>query len=104
MDFLQLGGKTILVFGVANRKSVAWHIGQLLDQAGAKVVYVVRSEARQQSLSKLLPNAEIHVCDVEFPEQIEQLRIAVQQNHSTVHGLLHSIAFADYGGGPQAVS
>ncbi len=99
MDFLQLGGKTILVFGVANRKSVAWHTGQLLEQAGAEVVYVVRSEARKQTLSKLLPHAEIHICDVEYPEQIEQLRTAVQQQHATLHGLLHSIAFADYGDG-----
>ena len=43
MDFLQLAGKTILVLGVANRKSVAWHVGQVLAEAGAKVVYSVRS-------------------------------------------------------------
>ncbi len=44
MDFLQLAGKSIVVFGVANRKSVAWHVGRVLEEAGAKVVYVVRSE------------------------------------------------------------
>ncbi len=47
MDFLQLAGKSILVFGVANRKSVAFHIGRLLEEAGARVVYVVRSRAAQ---------------------------------------------------------
>ncbi len=56
MDFLQLAGKTILVFGVANRKSVAWHIGQVLAEAGAKpVVYVVRTAERRESVAKLLP-------------------------------------------------
>ena len=34
MDFLQLTGKSILIFGVANRKSVAWHIGRVLTEAG----------------------------------------------------------------------
>ena len=35
MDFLQLSGKTVLVLGLANRKSVAWHAGALLREAGA---------------------------------------------------------------------
>ncbi len=52
MDFLQLTGKTILVFGVANRKSVACHIGRVLREAGAEVVYAVRTRsARDQSPS-----------------------------------------------------
>ena len=46
MDFLQLSGKSVVVFGVANKKSVAWHIGKTLESHGAKVIYVVRSEAR----------------------------------------------------------
>ena len=33
MDFLQLAGKTILVVGVANRKSVAWHVARVLTEA-----------------------------------------------------------------------
>jgi enoyl-[acyl-carrier protein] reductase I len=99
MDFLQLDGKKILVFGVANRKSVAWHTGQLLRQARAEVIYVVRSESRRQAVAKLLPDAEIHVCDVESAEQIDQLRATIQQKHDCIHGILHSIAFADYGDG-----
>ena len=71
MDFLELTGKTILVFGVANRKSVAYHIGQLLTEAGAKVIYSVRSPERKQSVAKLLPDTEVYVCDVERPDEIE---------------------------------
>ena len=41
-DFLQLSGKTVLVFGVANRKSVAWFVAKSLEEQGAKVVYSVR--------------------------------------------------------------
>ena len=54
MDFLQLEDKTIVIFGVANRKSVAYHIGKTITAAGAKPVYVVRSESRREQLQSLL--------------------------------------------------
>ena len=44
-DFLGLEGKAIAVFGVANKKSIAFHVGKTLELAGANVIYVVRSEA-----------------------------------------------------------
>ena len=43
MSFLNLEDKTFLVFGVANKKSVAFHIGQVLAEEGADVLYSVRS-------------------------------------------------------------
>ena len=103
MDFLQLSDKTIVVFGVANRKSVAYHVGKTLDEAGAKVVHVVRTEERRESVQKLLPDAEIYVCDVEFPDQIERVRDQIGQSHPQIDGLLHSIAFADYSGRDEAL-
>ena len=99
MNFLQLTDKAILVFGVANRKSVAYHIGRTLTEAGAQVVYVVRSQQRREQLAKLLGDAPIHVCDVEHPEQIENLRRELAESGQTFHGLVHSIAFADYSDG-----
>lgn len=99
MDYLQLAGKTIVVFGVANRKSVAFHVGQVLEDCGAHVVYVVRSEERKVSVAKLLPQREIHVCDVEFADQIARVRDDITARHERIHGLVHSIAFAGYEGG-----
>lgn len=100
MDFLQLAGKSILVMGVANRKSVAFHIGQLLQAAGARVVYSVRSDQRRQSVAKLLGGeAEICVCDVEHEEEIVRLADEVSRNHNPLAGLVHSIAFAEYADG-----
>ncbi len=96
MGFLQLEGKAILVFGVANRKSVAYHIGQVLEQAGANVFYVVRSASRQESVSRLAPNRPVFVCDVEFPAQIEKLASDLLSTGQKFHGLVHSIAFAEY--------
>jgi len=95
-DFLQLAGKTVLVFGLANRKSVAYHIGHVLAEAGATVIYAVHTPQRRESAAKLLPGAEIHVCDVEHEEQIARLRDEVAAAHPTLHGIVHSIAFADY--------
>lgn len=100
-DFLQLTGKTILVFGVATRKSVAYHIATTLTEAGAKVVYAVRSEARRIAVSKLFPDSEVFVCDVEFEDQIARLHDELAQLGHRFHGLVHSIAFADYSAGVQ---
>ncbi|KAA0132037.1 SDR family oxidoreductase [Gimesia chilikensis] len=99
MDFLKLAGKRILVFGVANRKSVAYQTGKVLEEAGAEVIYIVRSEARKESLSKLLKDAPIYICDVEHQQEIDQLQADISQKYDVIHGLVHSIAFADYSAG-----
>jgi enoyl-[acyl-carrier protein] reductase I len=100
MDFLQLEGKTILVFGVANRKSVAYHVGRVLTQVGADVIYSVRTQQRRDSIRKLVGDAPIFVCDVEHQDQIDQLREEVARVREQLHGIVHSIAFADYSSGP----
>ena len=96
MDFLKLANKTIVVFGVANKKSVAWHIGKTLEEAGVKVIYVVRSPARLESVQKLMGDREVHVCDVEFEDQISAVATAIGDKHPVIDGLVHSIAFAAY--------
>ncbi len=98
-DFLQFQGKRFLVFGVANRKSVAYHIAKTVEEAGGEVVYVVRSPERLESLQKILQDREVFVCDVEHEEQIEQLRTELANKYDVIHGMVHSIAFADYEGG-----
>lgn len=97
MDFLKLSGQTVVVFGVANKKSVAWHIGKTLESQGTKVIYVVRSEARKESTAKLLADRPVYVCDVEFEDQIEAVRDRIAEDHpEKLAGLVHSIAFAAY--------
>ena len=99
MDYLSLSGKSFLVFGVANKKSVAWHVGKSLAECGAKVTYVVRSPERKESVAKLLAGSDVLVCDVEHEEQIARLRDELSAKGGRFHGLLHSIAFADYADG-----
>jgi enoyl-[acyl-carrier protein] reductase I len=99
MDFLQLEGKRILILGVANRKSVAWHIAKTLTDVGAECVFVVQNETVREAQSRLLGEADVYVCDVEQADQITQLRTDLAAKYDSFHGLVHSIAFADYSEG-----
>jgi enoyl-[acyl-carrier protein] reductase I len=99
LSFLALDGKTIVVFGIANKKSVAFHAADTIAKEGAKVLYVVRSEARRESLGKLVPGAEIFLCDVDHDDQIERCCSEITAKHPVIHGVLHSIAFANYSEG-----
>jgi enoyl-[acyl-carrier protein] reductase I len=96
VSFLDLGGKVFVVFGVANKRSVAHSIARLLIEEGATVVCCVRTEARRDAVRKLLPECDIHVCDVEQDDQIAGFAEAVRAMHPTIHGLVHSIASASY--------
>ncbi len=101
-DFLQLTGKTFLVLGVANRKSVAWLIAKALEEQGARVLYSVRSEARKKSLDAQLAGRAVFVCDVEQEGAVERLATEVATAGMTpLHGLVHSLAFANYSEGFQ---
>lgn len=99
MSFLNLENKNIIVAGVANKKSIAWHIAKTLEEEGANVIYSVRSQDRKKSLEKLLTGKTVLVCDVEKEEDVEQLKTEVSQHCKVLHGLVHSIAFANYSQG-----
>ncbi len=61
----------------------------------------MQNEEVRNSVSKLLPAAEILLCDVEHAEQIAQLHDRLAAGGHKFHGLVHSIAFADYSTGPR---
>ena len=100
-DFLQLEDKPVLVMGVANKKSVAYHTGKVLRDAGAKVIWSCRSpERRDQLRKKLIPEEHLLICDVERQEEIDRLGEAVgalcRGWGQPLAGVVHSIAFANY--------
>jgi enoyl-[acyl-carrier protein] reductase I len=99
MSFLGFEGKTIVVMGVANRKSVAWAVVRSLEEEGAKVVCTVRSEKRLETVHSLLGDRPVYVCDVERENEISALADAVGRDHGPIAGLVHSIAFANYSEG-----
>lgn len=97
MDFLQLVDKKIVVFGLANRKSVACAIARVLQEAGAEVIHIVRSPARKETAEKLFPGSRIFICDVENEENIARVKEEVAASvNGKIHGIVHSIAFANY--------
>lgn len=100
MDFLGLAGKTVVVFGLANKKSVACAIAKVLVAAGARVIHVVRSEQRAETARKLFPESPVFCCDVEEEANIVQTRDAIAaQISEPIDGIVHSIAFANYSEG-----
>jgi enoyl-[acyl-carrier protein] reductase I len=102
-DFLQLTGKTFLVFGVANRKSVAWAVATSLQEQGARIVYSVRSAERKKSLEALLVDKPVFLCDVEQEGAAEELAGEIAAaGLAPLHGIVHSIAFANYSEGFKA--
>ncbi len=102
MDFLGLAGKTIVVFGLANKKSVACSIGKVLLEGGAEIIHVVRDETIAQTATKLFPESKVFTCDVENEENIVRVRDKIAASiDGKVDGIVHSIAFANYSEGLQ---
>jgi len=100
-DWLGLTGKTVLVCGLANRKSVAWHVGKRLEEAGARVIHSVHTGKRRADVKKLLQGGDVRVCDVEKQAEIDALASELAREGVHLDGLVHSIAFASYSGGPR---
>lgn len=100
MDFLQLEGKKIVIFGLANKKSVACAVGRVLINSGADVIHVVRSEQRRENCRKLFPDSSLFICDVEDEKNIIRVRDEIGEKiNGSIHGIVHSIAFANYSEG-----
>ena len=100
MSFLDIEGKKFVVFGLANRKSVACAIARALVDEGAEVLHVVRSEERQVTAGKLFPESKVFICDVEDEANIVRVRDEIASHvGGKIDGLVHSIAFANYSEG-----
>ena len=92
-----LEGRVAVVFGVANKRSIAWSIAQGLHQAGAKLAITYQNERLEQEAKDLiteLPGAAGFMCDVSNDEQIARLFEELKNRYGTLHGLVHSVAFA----------
>jgi len=104
MSFLGFENKRIVIFGLANKKSVACAIGRTLVAEGAEVIHVVRSEERKQNANKLFPQSPVFICDVEDESNIVRVRDEIAEaigaeDGGRIDGIVHSIAFANYSEG-----
>ncbi len=92
-----LEGRVAVVFGVANKRSIAWSIAQGLHEAGAKLAITYQNERLEQEARDLilsLPGAEGFMCDVSKDDDIARLFTQLKDRYGKLHVLVHSVAFA----------
>ncbi len=92
-----LQGRNAVVFGVANKRSIAWSIAQGLHAAGMKLAITYQNERLEQEAKDLiesLPGAEGFMCDVSKDEEIARLFATLKERYGKLHTLVHSVAFA----------
>ena len=91
------GQKTAVIFGLANKRSIAWAIAQKLSQAGWKLAICYQNERLEleaKDLIKELPAAAGFMCDVTQDDQIARLYEELREKYGALHGLVHSVGFA----------
>ena len=89
--------KTAVIFGLANKRSIAWAIAQKLQEAGWHLAISYQNERLEQEAKDLihdLPGAAGFMCDVSSDQQIARLFEELKLKYGTLHGLVHSVAFA----------
>jgi enoyl-[acyl-carrier protein] reductase I len=94
---IDLSGKSALILGVANQRSLAWAIGDALGEAGAKLAFTYQGERLHKNvteLAKKYPDAPVMACDVTSPEQIDGVFSQVETELGGLDIMVHSIAFA----------
>src|SRR3989344_8871465 len=93
---IDLKGKKAIVFGIANDKSIAWHIAKRLNDAGCRIfaAYQERIEPLFLPLMKELNDPIYEKCDVVSDELLDSFFKKVQEEFGEVDFLIHSIAFA----------
>ena len=92
-----LEGRVAVVFGVANKRSIAWSIAQGLHSAGAKLAVTYQNERLEQEARDLilsLPGAEAFMCDVSNDAAIDELFAKLKARYGKLNAVVHSVAFA----------
>jgi enoyl-[acyl-carrier protein] reductase I len=93
-----MSGKKVVIFGVANKRSIAWGIAQALLREGAQLALNFQNDRMEEPVRKLaaeLPgDTFIAPCDVSVPGDIDRFFGKLASDFGPLDGLVHSIAFA----------
>lgn len=97
---LSLAGKTYVVMGVANKRSIAWGIARSLNKAGARLIFTYAGERLESSVRELAESLEaegtmVLPCDVTSDEDIAKCFAEIKEAVGIIHGVAHCIAFAN---------
>jgi enoyl-[acyl-carrier protein] reductase I len=94
---ISMEGRNVVVFGVANRRSIAWAIAQQMQQAGAQLAITYQNERLKQEADDLiaaLPNAQAFQCDVSSDKEIAKLFEELKAKYGKLDAVVHSVAYA----------
>lgn len=93
-----LKGKKGIIFGVANKRSIAWGIAQALANHGAQLAFTYQGDRLRESveeLAKTLPQqSPLYPCDVTNDEQIKKVFDQLGKDFGSIQFLVHCVAFA----------
>src|SRR2546427_6214599 len=92
-----LDGKTGIVLGVANKRSIAWAIAQALAGAGMKLAFTYQSERLKENVEELagtLPASPLYSCDVGVDAEVAAVFANVERDFGRLDTVVHSVAFA----------
>lgn len=92
-----LQNKTGIIFGVANKRSIAWATAQALHEAGARLAFTYQGERLKENVEELtegMPHSLVLPCDVTQSEQVTETFSQLSEKFGRLDFLIHSIAFA----------
>ena len=95
---MMLENKNGIIFGVANKRSIAWATAQALHEAGAHLAFAYQGERLKENVESLtnaeMPGSPLYSCDVTKQDEVEAAFKSVAQDFGRLDFLVHSIAFA----------
>ena len=94
---IDMKGRVAAIFGLANKRSIAWAIAQNLHAAGAELAISYQNDRMKQEAEGLiadLPGARAFQCDVSSDAEIDQVFAQLKQTYGKLDVLVHSIGFA----------
>ena len=92
-----LEGKTGLIMGIANKRSIAWGIANSVNSAGARLILTHQNERLGENVRELAPllnNPIVLPCDVASDEQIQTLMDRIREEAGHLDFLVHALAYA----------
>src|SRR3954470_19331104 len=92
-----LEGKTGLVMGVANKRSIAWGIASAVNKAGARLILTYQSERLGENVRELAPslnNPLLLQCDVANDGEIQSAMNRIREEVGHLDFIVHALAFA----------
>ena len=94
---IDLKGKVAVIFGLANKRSIAWGIAQKLSEAGATLAICHQNERLKRDADELagsLPDAKTFQCDLSIDAEIDSLFATLKETYGKLNILVHAVAFA----------